>query len=242
MTEEKITDLAAEFEKLKPWITKFHLAGADYGGDFDAMNDVRIEQFFEIFPNAKTVVELGSLEGGHSFALAQNAGVERVLAIEGRAKNIEKAKLVQKVLGDKKVEFVEGDLEKLDFEQFGRFDAVFCSGLLYHLPRPWELLPKLARVSPNIFIWTQISEEEKAKKVRSGWRGKFYREGGFFDPLSGLSKKSFWLSLGSLIGLLTENGYREVKIFEHNLAHPRGNAVTLAATQEKFKLVKDAEK
>jgi SAM-dependent methyltransferase len=242
MTEEKFTDIGAEFEKLQPWITKFRIEGADYGGNFDAMNDARIAQFFEIFPRAENIIELGSLEGGHSFALARNPTVKRVLAIEGREKNIEKAKLVQKILGDKKTEFVQGDLEKLDFQQFGAFDAVFCSGLLYHLPKPWELIPKLARISPNIFIWTQISEEAKAKKMREGWRGKIYREGGFFDPLSGLSKKSFWLSFGSLISLLTVNGYKEVKIIEHNLAHPNGAAVTLAATQSNFKLVKNAEK
>lgn len=240
--EENFINIGAEFEKLAPWITRFHLEGADYGGDFDAMNDARIAQFFEIFPNVENIIELGSLEGGHSFALAKGASVKRVTAIEGREKNIEKAKLVQKILGDKKVEFVLGDIEKLDFGQFGTFDAVFCSGLLYHLPKPWELIPKLARISPNIFIWTQISEEAKAKKMREGWRGRFYREGGLFDPLSGLSKKSFWLSLGSLIGLLTGNGYRETKIFEHNLAHPNGVAVTLAATKNKFKLVTEREK
>ena len=242
MTEENFTNLGAEFEKLQPWITKFHLEGADYGGNFDALNDARIAQFFEIFPAAESIIELGSLEGGHSFALARNPVVKKVLAIEGREKNIEKAKLVQKILDDKKVEFVRGDLEKLNFEQFGAFDAVFCSGLLYHLPKPWELIPKLAAISPNIFIWTQISEEAKAKKMREGWRGKIYREGGFFDPLSGLSKKSFWLSLGSLISLLTVNGYREIKIIEHNLAHPNGAAVTLAATKDRFKLVGSTEK
>ncbi len=242
MNDEKFTNLKTEFEKSGPWITKFNIDGADFGGNFDALNDVRIGQFFEVFPDAESVIELGSLEGGHSFALAQNANVKRVLAIEGREKNIAKAKLVQGLLDDRKVEFLQGDIEKLDFEKFGRFAAVFCSGLLYHLPRPWELIPKLARVSPNVFIWTQVSEEAKAKKMRAGWRGKFYREGGLFDPLSGLSKKSFWLSLGSLLGLLTANGYREVKIIEHDLAHPKGNAVTLAATQGKFSLVKNSEK
>jgi len=91
MNDQNPAQIKAEFEKLAPWITKFHLAGADFGGDFDALNDVRIRQFFEIFPRAKSIVELGSLEGGHSFALAQNASVERVLAIEGRAANIAKA-------------------------------------------------------------------------------------------------------------------------------------------------------
>ena len=242
MNEEKLHNLRTEFEKRKPWITKFSIAGEEYGGNFDAMNDVRIAQFFEIFPNVENVIELGSLEGGHSFALAQNASVKKVLAIEGREHNVGKSKFVKELLNDEKVEFVQSDIEKMDFEQFGAFDAVFCSGLLYHLPKPWELIPKLARISQNIFIWTQISEEAKAKKMREGWRGKFYREGGLFDPLSGLSRKSFWLSLGSLIGLLTANGYKEVKIIEHNLTHPNGHAVTLAATQGKFNLIQDLEK
>lgn len=238
MNHENLANFSAEFEKRKPWITKFHLAGEDYGGNFDAMNDARITQFFELFPDVESVLELGSLEGGHSFALAQNPLVKRVTAIEGRESNVEKSKFVKELLGDEKVEFVQADIEKMNFEQFGKFDAVFCSGLLYHLPRPWELIPKLAKISPNIFIWTQISEEAKAKKMREGWRGKFYREGGLFDPLSGLSRKSFWLSLGSLMTLLTANGYKETKIIEHNLAHPKGHSVTLAATAGEFKLVK----
>ena len=239
---ENSTNLKAEFEKRNPWITQFHIGGETFGGNFDAMNDARISQFFEIFPNTKSVMELGSLEGGHSFALAQNAAVERVTAIEAREMNIERSKFVKTVLADKKVEFVQEDIEKMDFDRFGNFDAVFCSGLLYHLPRPWELIPKLAKISPNIFIWTQISEEAKAKKIREGWRGKYYREGGLFDPLSGMSKKSFWLSLGSLIGLLTVNGYKQVKIIEHNLTHPKGHAVTLAATKNNFKLVNNSER
>jgi len=234
MNKEESPDLKAEFEKRKPWITKFHIAGEEYGGYFDALNDTRIRQFFESFPLIETVVELGSLEGGHSFALAQNPSVTRVLAIEGRADNIEKAEFVKNILNDEKVEFIQADLEKADFQSFGKFDAVFCCGLLYHLPKPWELIPKLAKISPNIFIWTQISEEAKAKKMREGWRGKFYREGGFLDPLSGLSKKSFWLSLGSLINLLTISGYKEIKIIENDLRHAKGPAVTLAAAMNQF--------
>jgi len=235
MNKEESPDLKAEFEKRKPWITKFHIAGEEYGGYFDALSDVRIRQFFESFPPIETVVELGSLEGGHSFALAQNPSVKKILAIEGRAENIERAEFVKNILNDEKVEFLQADLEKADFQSFGKFDAVFCCGLLYHLPKPWELIPKLAKISPNIFIWTQISEEAKAKKMREGWRGKFYREGGFLDPLSGLSKKSFWLSLGSLINLLTVSGYKEIKIIENDLTHAKGPAVTLAATMNEFK-------
>src|SRR5688572_29514207 len=118
-------NLAEEFKAREPWVTKFAIDGVAYGGNFDALNDARIAQFFEVFPAVKTVLELGSLEGGHSFALARRSSIEKVVAIEARRKSIENAKFVQKLLDDKKVEFIEADLEKTDLARFGEFDAVF---------------------------------------------------------------------------------------------------------------------
>lgn len=225
-------NLAEEFKAREPWITKFAIDGVEYGGNFDALGDARIGQFFDVFPNVKTVLELGSLEGGHSFALARAASVERVVAIEARRKSIDNAKFVQGLLNDKKVEFVEADLEKTDLARLGKFDAVLCSGILYHLPEPWKLVERCAAVAPRIFIWTQYACEGEAKKFSGGYRGKWYREGGWLDPLSGVSKYSFWLSLGSLVNLLTANGYKDIRIIENNLNHPNGCAVTLSANQQ----------
>jgi hypothetical protein len=68
--------------------------GVACGGNFDASNDPRIDQFFQHFPDAKNILELGSLEGGHTFRLAERA---RVLGLEGRQKNIDKALYMQKL-------------------------------------------------------------------------------------------------------------------------------------------------
>jgi SAM-dependent methyltransferase len=224
-----LMNLIEQFKEKEPWITKFKVDGINYGGDFDASNDQRIAYFFDSFPNVQTILELGSLEGGHSFALARRASVEKVIAVEARDKNIEKAKFVQGLLDDKKVEFIKADLEKTDLSELGKFDAVFCSGLLYHLPEPWKLIEQCRKVSPNIFIWTQYACENEAKKFSGGFRGKWYREGGWRDPLSGVSNYSFWLSLGSLINLLTANDYKNIQIIDNDLKHPHGCAITLSA-------------
>lgn len=224
-------NLADEFKAREPWVTKFEINGTAYGGNFDAMNDARITQFFSSFPQVKTILELGSLEGGHSFALAKNPAVEKVVAVEARKQNIDKAQFVKTLLKDRKVEFIEADLEKLNFAELGAFDAVFCSGLLYHLPEPWKLIEQCRKASTKIFIWTQYACETEAKKFSGGFRGKWYREGGWLDPLSGVSKHSFWLSMGSLINLLTSHGYENIHIIENNLNHPKGCAVTLSAGQ-----------
>jgi SAM-dependent methyltransferase len=222
-------NLENEFKLREPWITKFMIGGVEYGGNFDAMRDARISQFFDCFPNVRTVLELGSLEGGHSLALAAHPKVERVVAIEARERNIDNARFVQRLLNDTKVEFILADLEKLELESLGTFDAVFCSGILYHLPEPWKLFENCGTVTSNLFIWTQYACENQAKKFSGGYRGKWYREGGWLDPLSGVSKYSFWLSMGSLLNVLTVNGFRHEVILENNLDHPNGCAVTLAA-------------
>lgn len=225
------SEIAHQFERRKPWVTKFLIQGTEYGGQFDAMNDDRVSQFFQYFPDASTILELGALEGGHSFALANRPSVQRVLAAEGRSSNIEKAAFVQRLLNTDKVEFVEANLEKFDLLSLGKFDAVFCSGVLYHLPEPWKLLEQCARVSPNLFIWTHYAGENEAKETLQDLRGKWHQEGGLLDPLSGLSKRSFWPTLGSLISMLTASGFRTVHLIGNELTHVNGLAVTLAATQ-----------
>jgi len=224
-------DLAYEFERRKPWVTKFRLHGVEYGGQFDALNDDRISQFFQYFPQAATILELGALEGGHSFALANRPTVERVVAAEGRSSNIDKALFVQRLLNSDKVKFVQANLENFELSPLGNFDAVFCSGLLYHLPEPWKLIEQCAGVSPNLFIWTHYAGENEAQETLQGLRGKWHQEGGLLDPLSGLSKRSFWPTLGSLVSMLTANGFRTIHLIGNELTHVNGFAVTLAAAR-----------
>lgn len=80
-------DLTSEFAKRGPWITRFVIDGVESGGKFDTLADARVDQFFECFPNVRTIPDLGSLEGGQTFALARHPGVERVFGIEARAAN-----------------------------------------------------------------------------------------------------------------------------------------------------------
>jgi hypothetical protein len=45
-------------------------------------------------------------------------------------------------------------LETFDLTTLGSFEAVFNGGLLYHLPRPWELLERVARVTDQLYLST----------------------------------------------------------------------------------------
>jgi SAM-dependent methyltransferase len=221
-------NLAKEFEKRKPWVTQFTIKGKQYGGQMDFSTDPRIGQFYSCFPDVKSILDIGSLEGGQTFELAKHNGVH-VTAIEGRDYNVEKAQFVQKLLKIGNVKFITGNLEQFDLKSLGSFDAIFCSGLLYHLPDPWKLVDNMSKVSPRLFIWTHYSEEKGATENVNGFCGHWYNEGGFKDPLSGLSQQSYWLTQQSLMEMLSKYGYINASVIEVLPEHPHGPSITLAA-------------
>jgi SAM-dependent methyltransferase len=222
-------DLAAEFARLGPWVYQFEIAGKTYGGGISAVGDVRVERFFRYAPNATTILELGALEGAHSFIFAKRPGMKRVVALEGREKNLRKARFIQDLLEIRNVEFAQANLEHAALKQFGKFDAIFCCGLLYHLPAPWELLSQLPAIAPLVFIWTQYAAEDEARDIGNGLRGKTQIEGGADEALSGLSATATWLTLSSLRDLLRATGYESVDVIHDDPGHPNGPAVTIGA-------------
>jgi SAM-dependent methyltransferase len=222
-------ELAAEFEKLGPWVFQFEIDGATYGGGVGAIGDIRVEQFFDYVPEVRTILELGSLEGAQTFIMAERAGVSRVVALEGRQFNLRKARFVQQLLGIRNAEFFQANVEEADLAAYGKFDAVFCSGLLYHLPEPWKLIAQLPAIAPAVFIWTHYAKEEEATEVAPGLRGKICPEGGAEEPLSGMSATATWLTLESLVTLLKRSGYGSVDVIKDDPTHPNGPAVAIGA-------------
>src|SRR2546423_2883668 len=222
-------NLAEQFGALGPWIYQFEIGGKIYGGGISAEGDGRVERFFRYAPHPETILELGSLEGAHSFILAQRPGVRRVVALEGREANLRKARFVQEQLQIRNVEFLQANLEHADVTAFGKFGAAFCCGLLYHLPEPWKLLEQLPAVAPVLFIWTQYAAEHEARDLGNGLRGKTHIEGGADEPLSGMSPTATWLTLDSLREVLRGSGYKKIETIYDDPAHTNGPAVTISA-------------
>lgn len=223
-------DVAAEFERHEPWVTKFHVDGAAYGGWYDAAADPRLAIFRRQFPEARRVLELGSLEGGHSLAVAAWSGIESVVAVEGRRRNLERARFVQSLMGRANVTFTQASLETLDLAALGRFDVVLCMGLLYHLPEPWSLLERVASCSDGLFLWTHYAPQGRARAQRRGYEGRIYYEWRFlYEPLSGLSFRSFWPTQSALVRMLGDCGLGRVVVLEDQPEHEHGPAILLSA-------------
>jgi SAM-dependent methyltransferase len=221
--------LARGFNKRKPWVTRFMIHGRPYGGSFDPMSDPRIGWFRERFSDAGSILDLGSLEGAQAFELAKSPRVSRIVGLEGREANLEKANYVKQLLGAGKVSFVKADIETVDLTEFGKFEVVFCAGVLYHLPNPWRLVEQMSRVTDNAFIWTHYAADERADTERNGFRGMMYQELGLQDPQSGLSPRSFWLTFDSLLAMIRSHGFPSVEVIEKNPLPSIGPVTTLVA-------------
>jgi SAM-dependent methyltransferase len=193
--------LHRRFRSRGPWRTRFQIDGEGYGGYIDFTGDHRVNDFAERVPPGR-VLELGCLEGGQTVELARRG--YSVTGIEGRAENAERARWVLRLL-DIDAEVIEANLETTPLRRFGRFDAIFCSGLLYHLPEPWKLLAQFREVVPVAFVSTHYA---KAPTVTvEGRQGDWYGEYGRADALSGLSARSFWFTLDALVEECRRQGF-----------------------------------
>src|SRR5690348_7784060 len=115
-------DLARKVDALGPWITQFSLLGVNYGGTYDALNDDRVSRVVQFFPQCRRILEVACLEGAHTVILSRAYPYTDIVALDGRPKNIEKAKLLTSLYGCKRVTFGIEDLEEADLAKYGRFD------------------------------------------------------------------------------------------------------------------------
>jgi SAM-dependent methyltransferase len=203
-------------------VTRFEIDGQAYGGDYDPAGDVRLTAFWQAFPDARRVLEIGSLEGGHTLQLAARAA--EVVAVESRPSNLRRAKHAQRLLGATGIRWVQADVEQADLTVEGEFDAIFCAGVLYHLPEPSKLLDQMVRLAPGALIWTHVAQNGSEK--HDGFVGEWFAELGVGDPTSGMSSRSFWPTRESLVARLRRD-YGDVDVVQENRHHPNGHALTI---------------
>ena len=99
------------------------------------------------------VLELGPLEGAHTYQLS-GLGAESVLAIEASSEAYLKCLIVKELLGIPRCRFLFGDCTKYLNSTPGPFDMIFCSGILYHMQDPFELIQAISKNTDRVFIYT----------------------------------------------------------------------------------------
>jgi hypothetical protein len=203
------------------------LPGMTTGGGVPLFEDGRIVWFEEqlgSFSNQR-VLELGPLEGGHSFMMAQRGA--DVLAIEANVRAYLRCLVTKELMGIARVRFLLGDFGRYLAASPPRFDFVLASGVLYHMTDPVELLRLIAKTSGSIGLWTHYYDRDVIQ-ARDELRQKFDPEPRLATSGSrrvrlygqrylqalewkgfcgGLLPSSVWLPREDILGLLDDFGF-----------------------------------
>jgi len=196
------------------------------------------------------VLELGPLEGAHTFMLEKSGA--NVCAIEGNEDAFLRCLIVKNHF-DLRARFLLGDFAA-SFGRSGRWDLVVASGVLYHMSDPVGLLRNMAQVSDRVFVWTHYFEPDGAlwshsirERIGDKWlpekiaqveiagltiRGVPQR---YLESLQaqgfcgGPESSSLWLFKDDILALLRALGFDDLRIAFDEPAHPHGPSFAVLA-------------
>lgn len=156
-------------------------------------------------PEAIHVADLGCLEGGYAVAFAR-AGYQ-AQGIEARDDNFACCRWVQEQLGyPPNLAFVKADVR--EYVPGHVWDAVFCSGLLYHLDDPGRFITRLGQATRRLLI-LNTHYAASAEDVHEGNEGRWADENDGRWSSAG-NGKSFWITRAHLIRALRLAGFAAV--------------------------------
>ena len=100
-------------------------------------------------------IDLGA-HGGHNTFDLYECGCREVLGVEARDSYLAMANDAKRQLGYDAVRFMQADVRQIDQRDLGKFDLCLCSGLLYHLQNPFNVLKRIRNVCRYLALETHI--------------------------------------------------------------------------------------
>lgn len=230
------------------WSSQFPDALSLQAGSVTLFDDERIRIGLAALGGVagQKVLELGPLEGGHSYQL-EKAGAASVLAIEANSRAYLKCLIAKEITGMKNVHFKHGDFMAYLRSQPPRFDMVLASGVLYHQQQPMELISLLSRITDRVLVWTHYYDAEMVRQsahlksiFKSAHRTQF---GGYEHTLhrqeyqTALLRPGFcgagahyshWMERDELLRAWKHVGYRSVEVLQEDRFFPNSPCFLLA--------------
>lgn len=196
----------------------------------------------------KRVLELGPLEGGHSYLL-QEKGAASIISIEGNPRAYLRCLILKDILGLARVQFMYGDfMAYLREHPEARFDLAIASGVLYHMEDPVELLRLLGLACDELYLWTHYFDSEwigrlphiaahfgrQKKRSRTDFEHTLHQFNYGPDRMidvfcGGPLTHAHWLSRSDIIGALRHLGFVQIDVVREEPSHPHGPAFALVA-------------
>lgn len=137
--------------------------GIDTGGFAPLFTDGRIDWMVEAVGgvDGQRILELGPLEGGHTWALEVEHGAAEIVAIEANQRAFLRCLVAKEILRTTRSRFLLGDFNRYMAETDERFDLVVACGVLYHMEEPARHIGLLCSMADTVFVWTHYYDRER---------------------------------------------------------------------------------
>ena len=180
------------------------------------------------------VLELGPLEGGHSYQLEQ-LGAAHVTAIDADPQSYLKCLIVKEALRLKRCSFLLGDALAFLRSDTGHYDLVFCSGLMYELPDPISLIKACCDISNRCFVWTHYYDADcpaapHDRTVRDvtveGFEARYHESG---EDEQG--RITAWMEREAMFDAFRQFGLDDITVLDDQRDHQNGPAMSFTASR-----------
>jgi hypothetical protein len=234
------------------WASRFPPPFAELtAGQIPLFEDPRISWAIREFGDLtrRSVLELGPLEGGHTWLLTR-AGAQ-VTAIEAQSRAYLKCLISKELLQMTEARFLLGDFMEYLRAGCPHYDVCVASGVLYHMRDPAETLALLAGAADRMMLWTHVYDQdvvtarpdlsqrftEHFAANHRGFAHTLHRYE-YADALTftgfcgGTSDHANWISRGDLLRALDYFGWRVNAVAFEEPHHPNGPALAVIATNQ----------
>ncbi len=223
------------------------------GGQVALFDDARIHWGVEQFGGVMgmRVLELGPLEGGHTYMLDRK-GASEVTAVEANQRAFLRCLIVKELLGIPSAGFLCGEfvkyLEQAVWSHAAPWDLCSAVGVLYHQQDPVALLELASKVSDRLLLWTHYYDEavisarrelvakfpSSSTAATAGFSHTLYRYeyGSALESVGfcgGLATWSHWMRRDEILGCLEHLGFKVIATAFDDPAHTNGPVFCVAA-------------
>lgn len=226
------------------WASDLTSFGATNGGKVHLFHDSRPHLAAKALGRSSSfsgmrVLELGPLEAAHTCEL-ERLGAAEVVAVEANTEAFLKCLIVKELAGLTRSRFLLGDVvQYLGMQTKGRFDLIFCSGILYHMADPLRLIREICRITDKCFIWTHFYDPQQhnlnhtpSEVIIDGFKTTYWthvygeKSDGFWG---GNLEAAAWLTRDDILNAFSNFGLTSIDVIREDRKFINGPNIMFAA-------------
>ncbi len=247
--EARVPTAQNAVDAIDGWVGRFPPEYGLTAGSSYLFGDSRVAFAAERFGplQGRAVLEVGPLEGAHTWSLAAQGAI--VDAVEANKNAYLRCLVTKEITKLQNASFHLGDAVKWLEEQPKRYDLVFACGVLYHMPDPLRFLSAVAARSDAVYLWTHYVDVDAlppGDRRRDDWnataetrtfagetvrlfRRSYVKANETAQFCGGVFDDHRWMDRNDILKVLTLLGLSAITVAQEDHTSPFGSSFSVFA-------------